>query len=509
MKKNYIKLNVNDKHLSLGNLCRIIKGVSKNKSTAIQTEIFCTLFNINNINDTMVNNYCVGIRSINNKYKQIYMTYQIEYQKDKLTMISVILNLISIMDNRIYCNIPNPIDFINNNNLLKIVVNKLYNISKNDTFVTNNFSNQIYDFINDGNYYDAFVNMLFFIILEKKQPIYESDIKMQIIERILNNDNISAIDLEEYLDLKLNEGINFNYHLKRLGDKGNFYACYELGMSEFKGDYAGKSRYINAFNYFKVASTHNHALSYYMMSIMYFKGYIGNNTKNDLKIAYSYLEKAYDLGATAAINTLGLMYLNGSYPLKRDINKAIELFKEACTKNYAYAYNNLGKIYEKMNNKSYINYYIKSADLGESWACNKVGEYYRIMNNEKKAYEYYKKALILPYNNICFYAYYNLAKYYYLNGNPYSNTEKDISKAIEYFDIAGNNGIIEAKLELLYYSVKKYLNNKNKNNMDCIIKLKNSIENDIKYDNYIKDIIDKNLYNIKKKSSINLNMLEY
>ena len=46
MKKNYIKMNDNDNYLSLGNLINIIKKVSNNKN-AMQTELFCTIFNVN------------------------------------------------------------------------------------------------------------------------------------------------------------------------------------------------------------------------------------------------------------------------------------------------------------------------------------------------------------------------------------------------------------------------------------------------------------------------------
>ena len=73
MKKQYIKLNNNDKHLSIGNLFRVIKEMSKNKTSALQSEIFCTIFEISDINETTVNNYCVGCRSIGNEYKQIFI----------------------------------------------------------------------------------------------------------------------------------------------------------------------------------------------------------------------------------------------------------------------------------------------------------------------------------------------------------------------------------------------------------------------------------------------------
>ena len=83
MKKKYIKLNNNDEHLSLGNLFRLIKELSKNKLSALQSEIFCILFEIESINDTTVNNYCVGCRGISSEYKQIFLNKIKKYNKNK------------------------------------------------------------------------------------------------------------------------------------------------------------------------------------------------------------------------------------------------------------------------------------------------------------------------------------------------------------------------------------------------------------------------------------------
>ena len=63
-------MNNNDEHLSLGNLFRIIKDSSKNKISALQSELFCTLFDLEGINDTTVNNYCIGYRAIGIEYKK-------------------------------------------------------------------------------------------------------------------------------------------------------------------------------------------------------------------------------------------------------------------------------------------------------------------------------------------------------------------------------------------------------------------------------------------------------
>ena len=46
-------MNNNDEHLSLGNLFRIIKDSSRSKVSALQSELFCTLFELESINDNI------------------------------------------------------------------------------------------------------------------------------------------------------------------------------------------------------------------------------------------------------------------------------------------------------------------------------------------------------------------------------------------------------------------------------------------------------------------------
>ena len=87
--KKYIKLNIDDNHLSWGNFTRIIKEHTINKTSALQVEIFCTIFDIPYIGDTTVNNYCTGIRGINDEYKQ-------KYGSDAYGLTAFILNGIRI-----------------------------------------------------------------------------------------------------------------------------------------------------------------------------------------------------------------------------------------------------------------------------------------------------------------------------------------------------------------------------------------------------------------------------
>lgn len=509
--KKYIKLNNNDNHLSWGNFTRIIKENTINKLGALQVEIFSTIFDNCTINDTTVNNYCIGIRNINDNYKQKYIIYQKKYQSDKYILLDTIINLSSIITGNIYSNLnkEEKINTINNNSILKTIIIKLYHISKNDKEVPEELSINILNLINNNDLYNALVQILFFIILNKKQPQYEEDIKKEIIENLLTNTLVSPSELEEYLKLKFSEGINYNYSLNILGEQNNTYALYELGTNEYKGYIKGYPRYDISYNYFKKASNKNHPSSLYMMAKMLIEGTIGTKRKTDYQKAFEYLNKAISLGNIASINLLGNMYKQGLY-VKKDLNKAISLYEEASSYNYAYAYNNLGKIYEdKKDYQKAFYYFEKSSLLGESYSLNTLGEYYRkgiyVEKNLDKAFELYTKALEVPIENIYPYAYYNLAKYFYLTGDVV--LIKNTNKAIEYLTIASTKFILEASVLLLYLYTEKYLTTKEDNLLNKIKELTTIIETNPKYNNNIKQDIEKNLLKLKENKKINIDII--
>lgn len=495
---NFIKLNENDEYLSLGNLFRIIKELSKNKSNVMQTELFCIMFDLEDVNNTTVNNYCVGCRSIGDKYKQIFLNKKVKYKNDKTEFLSIILSFLRMIEG-VNSFVVDNIDFINNDENAKMLAKKLYNLAKNDKQVSDEFVDELNDLININDVYTCLVKELLFIVLEKKQPISEKELKKHVFDVVLNDTSISSLDLQDYLSLKLREGINYDYSLRNLSDLGNAYANFEIGCNEYYGYVKGFSRYDVAFEYLKKAALKNHPGANYMIGNMYVKSLIGSGSSDELEKGYEYLVKSYELGNVAASNLIGFMYLNGIYPLKKDIEEARKYFNIAINEDYAYAYNNMGKIYCDLGDKNEaFKYFIKAANLGESWACNKVGEFYRqgiIVKDMKKAFEYYNKALESNYRTLCYYAYYNLAKYYYLNGYDDIVLVKDEEKAIDYFNIASNNGIIEASLELLIYYVDKYIECKDKKIIDNVIEIKNRIESHSKYNAemffVIKDILDK------------------
>ena len=503
MQKQYLKLNINDEHLSLGNFFRIIKDLSKNKTNALQTDLFCMLFDIYDINDTTVNNYCVGIRSIGNKYKQIFIDKKKKYETNKSIFTDMIINILNVIEGKVNI-VNNPIDFINYNDTLNILATKLYNLSKNDKQVTLDFSDDLISLINDKKIYECLVEEISFIVIDKKQPIYEGELKRSVLENILNDTSISATDLEAYLSLKLREGINYDYSMQELANTGNAYANFELGSNEYYGYVKGYPRYDKAYKYLVVAANLSHPTANYILGSMYINGLINNQTKKDLETGYNYLDKAYKLGNIASINFIGKMYMNGIYPLKKDLDKAKEMFIKASNSNYAYAYNNLGVLLEREANLfDALSYYIKAANLGESWASNKVAEYYRKTGNGIKAYEFYLKAIEGNYQNICYYAYYNLAKYYYQNG--FESIAKDENKYLEYLNIASDHDVIEASIDLFLYYYELYI--KGESGKDNLYIYKKKIESNKKYSEKDKELVEEAMKNIIHKDDMEIELL--
>ncbi len=497
---NYVRLNNSDNHLSLGNLFNVIKKISINKTSAIQTEIFCVLFGIDDISDTTVGNYCTGYRAIGSSYKQIYLNYRKHYKDDKKIMINTINNLLSIIDGYIYD--INSIKELNNYSSLKKLAIQLNTYAKNDLYVSNKLKKELLGLLKKEDYYEYVVQVLFFVVLDKVQPLYSKDLVNETIEEMLANTNISVNDLKDYLYVSFKEGISFIPSLKKLAKKNNPYALHELGNLEYMGRIIGYPRYEEAFNYHKLAASYNHPTSYWMLAHMILNKRIGSLNDDDIKLAWEYLNKAISLNSISAINTMGLCYLRGyTKDREKDIDKAVECFKRAAKKNYVYAYNNLGKIYEDREeyDKAY-EYYYKSANEEESWVCNKLGLFYLkgiyVSQDIEKAYEYFNIGANSSIDTLCEWNIYNLVKYFYLNGNSYLGIHKDIDKSISFLNIIKD---FEPAYELLlecYYQV--YLTNKTKDNLDRVMKYLDILNN--KLDNKKKKEISESLKDIYEES---------
>lgn len=428
MEKKFIKMNSGKDYLSLGNLFNIIKKHSKVRASAMQVEMFCTLFNISNINSTTVNNYLIGYRAISIEYKKIYLDLKKKYELDKNVFIEIIVKVLNILDECLYKINGDSIGFINSNKSLNKVCFDLIELSKEDNGVSSEFKENILNLYVNNNLYECFIEFLFYTVLENKQPIF--------IQKI--NVNFRKDELEEYLKINLYEGISYISSLIELAKRDNMYANAELGSLEFSGLVSGVKNYEKSFKYYLVAAEKDHPKACWMVANLILTNRVSNK---DMNIMWDYLNKAVNLGSIAAINTMGNCYLNGKN-VYNEINeeKALEYYIKASEYGYPYAYNNIGLYYERKKESSEaLKYFKLSADLGESWALNKVGEYLRNSGDLKNAYFYYLKSSDAPVNERNYYSFYNLAKYYYSVGNEDLGIEIDLDKAKEYYDIFEKN----------------------------------------------------------------------
>jgi TPR repeat protein len=279
-------------------------------------------------------------------------------------------------------------------------------------------------FIKDNNY-ETIKELLYYAIIENKQPLYTQSVNV-----IINKE-----EMNEYLRLELYWGQSYVSALIELAKKNNMYACAKLAALEYDGEISGERNYKKAYEYYLKAANKNHPKACWMIAYLMLSNYI----EYDFDLMWKYLNKAIELGSSAAYNTMGICYLKGINKNNQiDLEKAKYYFEISSELGYVFAFNNLGKMNE-LNEEESIKYYKISADMNNSWALNKVGEYYRKNNDLITAYYYYEKSIDCPINEINKYGYYNLAKYYYLKGFKELNIKEDKVKAQKYFDIFTKN----------------------------------------------------------------------
>ena len=504
--KKFIRLNTNDNYLSFGNLFRVIKEESNNISSFVQSDLFSVIFDTYDIADSTVNNYCTGLRAINMKYKNYFEQIRTNFKNDENILISTIGKILELVEDK-KIDIDNiTIGQINNNMKLKHICNKLYTISKNDSDVSIKLSNELYKNLEETNLYYFIVNVLFYVILEKKQPIYIDEQLNDVIEKNIYDTNISVNDIQEFIKIQLNSGIWSIRGIKELAKKENPFACFELASMECYGIITGKPRYQEAYLYYKIAAQNNHPVANWAIGYLYYNGHIGNKTKRDLYLALKYFNKAKRLNCSNAFNSLGLILLNGDIEhIRKNKNKAIQMFEKAISLGNVYAYNNLGKIYEdnKDFKKAFEHYFI-SANLGESWAQNRIADFYRKgigkEKNLNKAFEYYSLSSESPKFTLCKWSKYNLAKYFYKDGNLEIGVKQDINKAIELLDDISDD-LLEASEELVYIYYKLYLDSDKEKDyyLNKINLYKEKCEKNIYYNKTIKQRIENKLKQIYTK----------
>ena len=143
LQRKFIRLNINDNYLSLGNVFRIIKEEANNTNMFLQSDLFAIIFNTYNIADSTVNNYCTGFRAINPKYRSYFKEIGNKFEQDKTVLVSTVGKILELIEGKEIKADNITIDQINENFKLKHICNRLYNISKNDSDVSIRLSNEL------------------------------------------------------------------------------------------------------------------------------------------------------------------------------------------------------------------------------------------------------------------------------------------------------------------------------------------------------------------------------
>ena len=169
-------------------------------------------------------------------------------------------------------------------------------------------------------------------------------------------------------------------------------------------------------------------------------------SKININLAKKWYEKAANLGNTAAMNNLVIIYED-----EGNIEKAKEWYEKAANLGDMVAMNNLGVIYDKEgNNEKAREWYKKAANLGNRVAMNNLGRNYEREGNIKEAKEWYEKAYNEGYeeaeadlkNLMSSEEMYEKGKFYFI--------QKDYEKSEKWYKMAAGKGNVDAMLSLAY-----------------------------------------------------------
>lgn len=503
MKKNFIRLNINDNYLSFGNFFRILKEESNNSASFWQADLFSIIFNTASIADSTVNNYCTGFRAINSTYKNYIKNLKSEYMQNTNVLLPIFSELLKLVDINAPAKIT--ISSFNSNEKMYHICTRLYSISKNDSDITTNLSNRLYSNLTNNDLYNFIAEVLFYTVLDKKQPINIDENLNTIIEKKIYDTNISVNDIEDFINIQLTSGIWSIRGIYELARHGNPFACFEMASMECYGIITGNARYEKAYDYYQIAAKANHPTANWAIGYLYYEGHIGTKSKHDMYLALKYFNKARKLNCANAYTSIGNILLLGNIPhIPKNEEKAIEMFKIAADMGHVYAFNNLGKIYEARNDLNLaFDYYMKSANLGDSWAQNRVGEFYRIgkigNKNLQKAFDYYTLSSESPKFTLCNWSKYNLAKYFYKDGCLEIGIHKDLDKAASLFEESSCE-LIDSLEELIYIYYDLYLKNNNSENyLNKLNYYINLIEKHSDYNDEIASRINNKLKDLKNE----------
>ncbi|GBB83804.1 hypothetical protein RclHR1_10470009 [Rhizophagus clarus] len=236
-----------------------------------------------------------------------------------------------------------------------------------------------------------------------------------------------------------------------LDNQNNPDSLFLLGYFNYVGIGTIKKNYRRAFNLFTKASKQDHILAEHFVGECY---RVGIGITKDEQLAFKYYENIANKGYAMGQFKLGWLYKNG-INVKKDLKIAAYWYEKAANNGHLGAMNNLGLIYkngdESVNHQKAFELFKKSAEGGLLDGTIMLGRCYNagigVNIDKKKAVELYKKAANLEHEV----AQYNLALLY--------EKEKDLNKAIYWYEESAKRGYQNAQNKLRELREKKIRNN--------------------------------------------------
>ena len=176
--------------------------------------------------------------------------------------------------------------------------------------------------------------------------------------------------------------------------------------------------------------------------------------------AFTMLQDKYEKGSTdgGILFQLAYYYAEG-LACKKDVAKAVELYKILVDRNDKASINNLAALYDKddsYTDEDIFALYLKAAELGDARAMSNVGWAYingkGVQKDEKKAVEYFQKSADLN-DSVGIYA---LGRAY-LSG---WGVAKNMDKAMETFKKASHDESCQYVIGAIYYDKNLYVDAK-------------------------------------------------
>lgn len=236
----------------------------------------------------------------------------------------------------------------------------------------------------------------------------------------------------------------FEWYLKSASQGYGNAECYVASM--YQTGFGVKQNYQEAVKWYEKAVEHDNFTAQFNLACIYFDGI--NGIPKNIKRAITLMEKAAQSGNAEAQWSIGFMLSEDTS--EKDYPKALEWTQKSASQDYSPAINDLGWFYEHgygvpVDLGKAVEFYRKAADKDNASGLSNLGRMYEngyggLSVNYKQALELYRKAA----DKDNYKAMRHIANMY----EKGLGVEKDIAKAISWYDKAKESGDTEARQRL-------------------------------------------------------------